>query len=259
MRRLVPTLVIPVLALTLAGCSGGTEEESSTTATPQTTTQPAASSTAATGTESTAPATLAPMPTTATTTTSAPTTTPAPTTPAAQEKTVLAGIWVDDSWDVDQEGYDLCASGAMESPYALSGDDLYTCGSTSASALACSLRPHSESVTCITNALEKTAVRFRSPALAEGTDIYPREGDRMPFYVVLANGATCSLVAHDHDQHWNGRFSWYRCDDDSELLTKNDIDGTFHRGDVWTVERSVDKKRPQKTTVKKAVFADAGA
>ncbi|WP_347042247.1 hypothetical protein [Brachybacterium nesterenkovii] len=165
-------------------------------------------------------------------------------------------VRVDHTWTVEWAEEGFCAmGGASPSQSALDGY-LFTCGPTAASALACDLEDDG-TVLCITNAAEKKALRFPSPSLvAEG----PPEADggsaKVPLHVTLSDGNRCYVLAHDQSEHWGGKFSWYGCDDGSELLTDDDLTGTFQRdGDTWTVQRSVDQGEPTETALTEVVFA----
>lgn len=164
---------------------------------------------------------------------------------------------MDDSWTVEHLDDDPCASGmASMSPYSDRGE-FFLCGPTAANLEACTFTDEQTAeVLCITNAVDRRAVSFSSPTVySEGvTDQDVAEGV-FPLYVTLADGATCAPISHDHDRHWNDKFSWYRCDDGSELLTDEDMQGTFATGDTWTVQRSVDMGEPVETPVKTVVFA----
>ncbi|WP_193103915.1 hypothetical protein [Brachybacterium sp. FME24] len=174
--------------------------------------------------------------------------------PQEPEDTAIETLWIDDSWTVEDLDEDLCSMGMSETIYS-EQDDMFTCGPNAAGADACALEDDEE-VLCIVNALDKQAVRFDSPTAADpDAEVWPSEQQPVPLHAQLPDGAICSTVTHDHDQHWNSMFSWYRCDDNSELLTKESIDATFERGDLWISERSVDKGEPESTRVVTATFA----
>lgn len=123
-----------------------------------------------------------------------------------------------------------------------------------AGALACADEGDGETV-CMTNAAKRTAMRFSSPTVASA-DVGPREGASIPLYVELSDGVQCTALDRDHDQHWGGKFSWYPCSDNSELLTDQDITGTFNSdASTWTVQRSADKSAPVETSVKTVAYA----
>lgn len=247
MRHLLRTLALSLSVLTLAACVGTSTEGSGPPASDPPTSDPASSPAAATSSDapSASPSTE--------------TAADADATEDAQSSgaTAFTTIWVDDTWSVEELNDDLCASGPMVSPYTLTGDEGHVmCGPTAADAKACAIDGPDATVTCIVDPLQKTAVRFSSPSLAAGdAEIYPREGEATPLYVALPDGVNCSPISHDHDQHFGGQFSWYRCEDGSELLTPDDIDATFERGEPWTVQRSRDQQAPEATAVTAAVFA----
>lgn len=168
--------------------------------------------------------------------------------------TEIEETWIDRSWFLEAVDEDLCAGGALTaSPYA-QREDLFVCGPGAVNALACSLVEQTE-VWCIVDVSEKRAISFLSPSALEADAVVPREGEPLPLWVTLPDGARCSVVARDHDQHWDGMLSWYRCDDGSELLASGEISGTFERGKPWTVQRSVDQQAPEAVAVRTAVFA----
>ena len=110
--------------------------------------------------------------------------------------------------------------------------------------------------TCITDPVERKAIRFDSDVVEDPGEIRQREGEAIPMYVELEDGTRCLVATHDHGTHWEGKFSWYPCADGSELLTDQSIDDTFDDDeDTWTVDRSVDQGAPTETLVKTAVFA----
>ena len=170
--------------------------------------------------------------------------------------TDVVSVWVDDSWNIEESEEDFCSyGGAYPSQFSDDGY-LFTCGPTAASALACDLEDDG-TVLCITNAAEKQALRFPSPSLvAEGPPEPDGGSATVPLHVTLSDGNRCYVLAHDHSQHWGGKFSWYGCDDGSELLTDDDLVGTFDRdGDTWTVQRSVDQGEPTETALTEVLFA----
>jgi hypothetical protein len=75
----------------------------------------------------------------------------------------------------------------------------------------------------------------------------------MPFRVGLDSGTTCSVVSHDHGQHWNGWYSWYTCKDGSELLVPEIDEGavaTFdHTDETWTAQVSSNRQKPAEQPV----------
>ncbi len=217
--RAIALLAVPTLAFALAGC----------------------------GAEETAPA----EETTTTTTTE-----PAETTEEESAATSIGLVWPDAAWEVESVEEDLCAGGGI-SPSAFSEqEDVFTCGPTAASALAC-LADEDGSVVCITDAASKRGVAFDSPtAVDPDAEHYDREGEAIPLYVDLLDGTRCQVISHDHSQHWNDLFSWYSCDDGSELLTEEEIAGTFDRdGELWSVQRSTDQQEPVEDQVARAFFA----
>lgn len=176
--------------------------------------------------------------------------------PGDAPATEVATIWVDDSWSIEKHDEDVCAGMGLTTSSFSQQDHVFTCGPTAANAMACYYQDGGRT-TCIVDPLGKKAIRFDSPTVDNWDgELGEREGDPIPMYVELADGTTCSVAAHDQGKHWNGKFSWYSCDDGSELLTDESIDNTFDReGDTWTVQRSVDKKKPTDTAVKTATFA----
>lgn len=167
------------------------------------------------------------------------------------EGTALETRWIDDSWTIEQVDEDLCEMGGGYPSQYSEQEELFVCGPTAIGAKACAL--DDGTVQCIVDPVGKQAIEFDSSTAPEQPQ--PREDEALPLLVELPDGAVCTTIAHDHDQHWNGMFSWYRCDDGSELLTPEEIDDTFERGEPWTVQRSVDQGEPEATAVTTAVFA----
>ncbi|MCL6424170.1 hypothetical protein Bequi_12410 [Brachybacterium sp. JHP9] len=233
-------IALPLALLSLTACVGTTTAGSGPPAT-----DPASSPAAATS--SGAPRA---------TPSASPSTETASEDPQSSGGTALTTIWVDSTWSVEERSEDLCAVSAVVSPFTLTGDRQHVmCGPTAADTMACAIDGPDDTVTCIVDPLAKKAIRFRSPALAAGTDVSPREGEAIPLYVALPDGVNCAPITHDHDQHFGGQFSWYRCEDGSELLTPDEIDATFERGEPWVVQRSRDQQAPEATAVTAAIFA----
>ena len=264
MRRTVSAVAVAaLLSLGLSACgSGGSGGDSGG----DDTTDASASSTSSTSgeEESKKPVTT----TTTTTTTTAPrsSSTSSSSSESKSESdeapdsgeggaTSIQNVWVDDSWSVEEVSEDVCAPGGLShSYYTQQGNDVFTCGPTAASALACTAE--FKETTCITNALARKAIRFDSDVVEDPGEILSRESDPIPLYVELQGGVKCATISHDHDQHWGGKYSWYRCSDQSELLTDEDIGDTFDTSDdAWTVQRSSGKAAPVETSVKTAVYA----
>jgi hypothetical protein len=172
--------------------------------------------------------------------------------------TVTSTLWIDDSWSIEDLDEDLCEMGGMIRSQYAQDDDMFVCGPTAAGAEACDIESGSE-VLCITDPVDRTAIRFDSPA-AEGGEVEQGDGPLIPLYVHLDDGSDsgirCATISHDHDRHWHDKLSWYRCEDGSELLTDDLIEQTFDQEqDRWTAQRSVDKGEPEEIGVKDAVFA----
>lgn len=173
---------------------------------------------------------------------------------AAAPATQVVNVWVDDSWKVEEVDEDVCGGSAYQSQFSTQ-DDVYTCGATAASALACLDDESGETATCIANGQDRIAIHFPHKPI-DPSEVTEREADAIPLYVELADGTTCGVLAHDQAQHWNGMFSWYGCSDDSELLTEELIADTFDDAEeAWTVQRSTNQGKPVETSVAKAVFA----
>ena len=248
-------LVVPVLVCLAACSSGDGDADPSTetsTATSQTTTTDESTTTTTTSPSSTS-STSRP---TSTTSTTASTSAPSSSTATGGDATHVVSLWMDDTWDVETLTDDLCAQGGLTESTFSRQDELFTCGPNAASVKACTFADGGET-TCITQPLERKAIRFTSPTVDHWDgQMHPRGGDPIPLYVELAGGITCSVASHDNDQHWDGNFSWYPCSDGSELLTDDVIAATFDSDEAtWTVQRSVDKGRPTTTRVATAVFA----
>lgn len=172
--------------------------------------------------------------------------------------TVIAGLWVGDSWEITDRQDDPCEFSFFATPYTES-DNVFACGATADSLIACALEKD-ETVVCISDPLGQRAQRFQSPTAAAQNGKAPEpEQPTIPLIAELPDGAVCTAAAHDHGQHYDGLFSWYYCDDGSELLTPDEIGATFDRGAPWTVQRSVDGGAPETTPVTTATFADPEA
>lgn len=248
--RLIAALAVPVLVAGLAACGPDdpgsevtpTAQEETTSAEETTAEQPTETEEASPTEEEEEEATSAE---------------PAEEPTAEEESvpevspTAVETLWIDGSWTVETVEDDFCEmGGGYATPYS-EQEDLFLCGPTAVGAEACALEDGT--VRCIVDPVGRQAIEFDSPTAPEQVD--PREGEAIPMLVTLPDDVTCATVSHDHDQHWDGMFSWYRCDDGSELLTTEDIADTFERGETWTVQRSMDKGEPESTAVITAVFA----
>ena len=273
-RSIISWMAVPVLAVGVSACSAdGAEDASVTVTTTQSsqttsssevtvTTSPSSTSSSTTTTSSSTRPTTSTR-TAASSTTSAPSSTPSGTGSStagsggpATAPTTIAKVWIDDTWSVEQVAEDVCAPGGLTTTAYSYQVELFTCGPTAAGIKACTFADGGVT-TCITDPLGHKAVRFTSPTVDNWDgEMYPRDAGPIPMYVDLEDGTRCSVVSHDHDQHWGGKFSWYSCSDGSELLTDESIAGTFaNRTQAWTVQRSVSKGAPTTTWVKTAVFA----
>lgn len=169
--------------------------------------------------------------------------------------TAIETLWVDDSWTIEDVGEDLCALGGLSEGASSQQAGFFLCGPIAAGAESCALEGES-TVVCIVDPLEHHAIRFDSPAAADpDTERWPAEMVPTPLFVELEGGAICAPISHDHDQHYDGQYSWFRCDDGSELLTEAEIDETFVRDDAWTAQRSVDLGAPEPVLVTTVTFA----
>lgn len=168
--------------------------------------------------------------------------------------TQVVNVWVDDSWKVEEVDEDVCGGSAYQSQFSTQ-DDVYTCGATASSALACLDDEGGETATCIANGQDRIAIHFPHEPI-DPAKVTERETEAIPLYVELGDGTTCGVLSHDQAQHWDDMFSWYGCSDGSELLTDEEIADTFDDDEAtWTVERSTGKGKPVETAVTKAVFA----
>lgn len=168
--------------------------------------------------------------------------------------TQVVNVWVDDSWKVEEVDEDVCGGSAYQSQFSTQ-DDVYTCGATASSALACLDDEGGDTATCIANGQDRIAIHFPHEPI-DPAKVTERETEAIPLYVELGDGTTCGVLSHDHAQHWDDMFSWYGCADGSELLTEERIADTFDDDEAtWTVERSTGKGKPVETAVTKAVFA----
>lgn len=173
---------------------------------------------------------------------------------AAGPATQVVNVWVDDSWKVEEVDEDVCGGSAYQSQFSTQ-DDVYTCGATASSALACLDDEGGETATCVANGQDRIAIHFPHEPI-DPSKVSKREAEAIPLYVELGDGTTCGVLSHDQAQHWDDMFSWYGCSDGSELLTEEQIADTFDDDEqAWTVERSTNKGKPVETPVAKAVFA----
>ena len=244
-----------LLVIGLSACgSGSGSEESAKPTTVTTTVTPSSSATQEEPEESTSTSSSSSTSESPTSTAPEETSTSTTSDEGGEQPTRITTVWVDDSWQIEEVSTDVCElAGGYASPYSQQ-DDVFTCGPTAASALAC-IDSGGGDTTCITNALGRSAIHFDSPTIA-GEQPKPREGGPIPLYVELPGGARCATISHDHDQHWQQKFSWYRCTDGSELLTDKSIDDTFDTDSpAWTVQRSVDKGAPETVRVATAAYA----
>lgn len=173
---------------------------------------------------------------------------------AGSGATSVEHLWVDDSWTVEEID-DICGEMDLSPANYSDQEGFFTCGPTAASALACQVEAENL-VRCITNAPGRSAISFTSDKAAEDAGAMPANEDALPIQVTLPEDVTCQPISHDHDQHFEDMFSWYSCDDGSELLTDEDITDTFAvEGETWTVQRSVDKGAPEEVVAETVTFA----
>lgn len=262
MRRSITWMAVPLLTVGLTACGSGDSEGESTTetstassqtTTTRTTTQEPTRTSSTSSQTSTAQDSPSSSSTTSSTTATSSTTSDGGGAGGATE---IATLWVDDTWSVETLTEDLCATGGLTTSAYSEQVELFTCGPTAASVKACTYADGGLT-TCITDPVGHQAIRFASPTVDNWDGaMHERGTGPIPMYVELGDGAQCSVVSHDHDQHWNGKFSWYSCDDGTELLTDESIEGTFDDdAPAWTVQRSLDKGKPTTTWVTTAVFA----
>ena len=258
-RTAITSCAAALLLVGVAACGSGDDAGDSPTVTETTSV-----STTEGGETETSSSTTAPSSTSSsvesTTTTSSPTSSEADGDDdgdddgAAGPATQVVNVWVDDSWTVEEVDEDVCGGSAYQSQFSTQ-DDVYTCGATASSALACLDDEGGETATCIANGQDRIAIHFPHKPI-DPAKVSKREAEAIPLYVELGDGTTCGVLSHDHSQHWDGMFSWYGCADGSELLTEEQIADTFDDDEqAWTVERSTNKGKPVETPVAKAVFA----
>lgn len=145
-------------------------------------------------------------------------------------------IWPsDDDWEITELDRDPCAQGGPSDSQYSDDPQVFTCGSTADSLLACMVEVDRTAV-CITNPQEKKAVTFQIGEQYGGGVTVEQTGTTLPLIARLAGGANCYPQAHDQAEHWNGMSSWYTCDDGSELLTDESIGNTFAYGDTGIIE-----------------------
>ena len=173
---------------------------------------------------------------------------------AGSGATSVEHLWIDDSWTIEEID-DICGEMDLSPANYSDQEGFFTCGPTAASALACQVEAENL-VRCITNAPGRSAISFTSDKAAEDAGAMPANEDALPIQVTLPEGVTCQPISHDHDQHFEDMFSWYSCDDGSELLTDEDITNTFAvEGETWTVQQSVDKGAPEEVVAETVTFA----
>lgn len=196
--------------------------------------------------------------------------TSAPASTAAEESGEAGGstsatevmtVWVDESWTVTEQDTDLCEAGGglMVSPHSTQ-EDVFLCAQRQEDALACAVEDGIE-VVCLTDARQRTAIRFESE-LAAGTDPLPAEvtprsllDDPIPMLVTLEDGVQCDTMLRlpEHDLNLQASF---RCEDGSTLVSSDAPSDTFEQGDTWTVRRTSGIDAEMETVaVQQAVFA----
>lgn len=254
-RTAITSCAAALLLVGVAACGSGDDAGDSPTVTETTSV-----STTEGGETETSSSTTAPSSTSSsvesTTTTSSPTSseTDGDDDGAAGPATQVVNVWVDDSWTVEEVDEDVCGGSAYQSQFSTQGD-VYTCGATASSALACLDDEGGETATCVAKGQDRIAIHFPHEPI-DPAKVSKREAEAIPLYVELGDGTTCGVLSHDQAQHWDDMFSWYGCSDGSELLTEEQIADTFDDDEqAWTVERSTNKGKPVETPVAKAVFA----
>ena len=169
--------------------------------------------------------------------------------------TEIAHVWVEDDWEIEQIDEDLCEGEGFMNPSQYSDQEgFFSCGPIAASALACQVEAENL-VTCITSATGRTAIAFESDTAGESGGTFEAKEEALPIEVTLPDGTTCAPTAHDHGEHYQDYFSWYLCEDGSELLATEEIQDTFERGESWTAQHSVDQGAPEEVTLEMVTFA----
>ena len=169
--------------------------------------------------------------------------------------TEIAHVWVEDDWEIEQIDEDLCEGEGFMNPSQYSDQEgFFSCGPIAASALACQVEAENL-VTCITSATGRTAIAFESDTAGESGGTFEANEEALPIEVTLPDGTTCAPTAHDHGEHYQDYFSWYLCEDGSELLATEEIQDTFERGESWTAQHSVDQGAPEEVTLETVTFA----
>jgi hypothetical protein len=169
--------------------------------------------------------------------------------------TEIAHVWVEDDWKIEQIDEDLCEGEGFMNPSQYSDQEaFFSCGPIAASALACQVDAENL-VHCFTSATGRTAISFESDAAAESGGTFEANEEALPIEVTLPDGTTCAPTAHDHGEHYQDYFSWYLCEDGSELLATEEIQDTFERGESWTAQHSVDQGAPEEVTLETVTFA----
>ncbi|MCL6424169.1 hypothetical protein Bequi_12405 [Brachybacterium sp. JHP9] len=183
----------------------------------------------------------------------------------AGEVTSLLTTWVQDDWQVEEIDEDLCAGGAAASPYELAdGSDHVICGDYALGARACALDDDGATMTFIVDAIDQTALRFRSSSAAAGLDAEGTRSQPMPLALMLVGDVSCEPRDSPADASDppaltvlpDGTDSWYRCSDGSVLLSGGGADDTFDRGERWTVQRYAEGGESETVIVDWAMFAD---
>lgn len=261
-RRTFAALAAPALVLGLSACSGGGGEEGPTDA------APSSSSVAEEPTEEPSDQPTEDSSDEPTEEPTSDSTTEEPTEDGTASEddsdsdtsggTTVQGLWVDDSWTIEERDDDVCAF-AIDASIFSESDEVFSCGANADSAIACALE-EGEQVLCITNVRDRVAVRFPSPTATSTELPIARSQDPTPIEVVLPDDVSCTTTMHDNaNGQPEGMFSWYECEDGSLLLSSTDIAGTFDRDDLWTTQRSHDGADPEATAVRVASFADPAA
>lgn len=234
-----------ICALGIAGCTGQGSDASPSGRTTQTgATGSLQSSGSSTSTGDATPRTVTVTTTTRPTMTvtqkaTTPATSPTSTQPQwvtterrMQPRTSAGTVAEGWSTTTEPEHTEYCAMGPPSaSPFA-KGSGVFTCGPIAASLIAC-WNFDGGKVGCMQNDQQKL-VMFTSPVTYTGAP----QSEPSPMRVTLADGRTCTPVAHDHGRHYQDRNGWLECGTDTVLLHGDDLKyGYFHTGQAqWTAD-----------------------
>lgn len=132
-------------------------------------------------------------------------------------------------------------------------DGTFTCGPNVAGFRVCKANANNL-VTCVRSLEGKEAAQFQLDKELPYYGETKRKWYR-PMIVRLTNGATCTPLTRDQEQHYQNRHGWYGCSDGATLLQDERTQKYFNQSQpTWTVEHAMHADAPTRVGVKSVEY-----